>query len=356
VTSTTARARAGLDPRESGGPIGPSPLVSFTRGSIVESTHFGSIAVVDAEGRLVASAGDADRHTFMRSSAKPFQAMAFVESGAGQAFRVSPAELALVAASHSGEARHTEGVRGLLGRAGLGEDALLCGRHPPLDTATRAALERSGQASSAAHHNCSGKHCGMVCACVHQGWDLRTYVRPDHPLQRRILDLMAAVTAIPRERIAVAIDGCGVPTFGVPLRSFAHAFARLAKTESLPPEHVESAHTVCEAMVSNPGMVAGDGRLDTRLMEAAGTRILAKGGAEACHGVALMDRGWGIAIKIEDGGGRAVAIAVLEALRQLEALRSAELAQLEEFARPPVRNYRDEIVGEGRPVFELERA
>jgi len=310
---------------------------------------------VDAGGRLVASVGDADRPTYMRSSAKPFQAMAFVETGAARAFGATPADLALVAASHSGEPRHTERVRGLLARAGLAEDVLLNGKHPPLHAPTRIALERSGEAASPAHHNCSGKHCGMVCACVHQGWDLRTYIRPDHPLQRRILDLMAWVTAIPRQDIAVAIDGCGVPTFGVPLRSFAYAFARLADTDRLPPEHCEAAVTVREAMVANPGMVAGEGRLDTRLMETAGGRILSKGGAEACHGVVLLDRGWGIAVKIEDGGARAVAPAVLEVLRQLEALTDVEVAQLQEYARPPVRNYRDEIVGEARPVFELQR-
>src|SRR5439155_21744039 len=141
----------------------------------------------------------------------------------------------------------------------------------------------------------------MVCACVHQNWDLRTYIRPDHPLQRRILRLVADVTAIGTERIDVAIDGCGVPTFGVPLRSFAYAFARLAKPDELSEEHCQAATSVMAAMVANPEMVAGEGRLDTRLMQACGDRVVSKGGAEACHGLALRDRGWGIAIKIEDG-------------------------------------------------------
>jgi L-asparaginase II len=337
------------------GTIDPAPLVAFTRGSSVESTHFGSIAIVDAEGQLIASVGDLERPTYMRSSAKPFQAMAFVETGAAAAFGVTPAELALIAASHSGEPRHTEAVRSLLERAGLTEEALLNGVHPPLHAPTRIALERAGEPPRPAHHNCSGKHCGMVCACVHQGWDLRTYIRPDHPLQRRVLSLIADVSAVARENISLAIDGCGVPTFGLPLSSFAQAFARLARAETLPDRHCGAAQTVRDAMLANPGMVAGEGRFDTRLMEAAGGRVLSKGGAEACQGLALLDRGWGIALKIEDGGARAVAVAAIEALRQLDALTERELEPLVEQARPPVRNYRDEIVGEARPLFTLQR-
>jgi L-asparaginase II len=329
--------------------------VAFTRGAMVESTHFGSIAVIDADGRVIASTGDADRPTFLRSSAKPFQAMAFVETGAAAAFDVTPAELALIAASHSGEPRHTKTAREMLARAGLTEAVLMCGVHPPLHAQTRRALERSDEPPSPLHHNCSGKHCGMLCACVHQSWDLRTYLRPDHPLQRRVLDLIADLTGVEPRRIALAVDGCGVPTFGVPLRSFAYAFARLAGGEALPDRHCDAARAVRSAMVGNPGMVAGDGRFDTRLMEATGGRILSKGGAEACQGLALLDRGWGIAIKIEDGGGRAIAIAAIEALRQLNALDHAELDVLADQARPAVRSYRDEIVGEGRPIFELQR-
>jgi L-asparaginase II len=180
-------------------------------------------------------------------------------------------------------------------------------------------------------------------------------IRPDHPLQRRILDLIADVTVVSRRDIAIAIDGCGVPTFGVPLRSFAYAFARLAEPQRLPSQHGSAGQRVRDAMIANPGTVAGTGRLDTRVMETAAGCVLAKGGAEACHGAALLDRGWGIAIKIEDGGVRAVAVALRETLRQLDALGDAKLAQLEGFARPLVRNYREEVVGEGRPVFQLHR-
>ena len=333
-----------------------SPLVTLTRGDRRESTHYGSIAVVDASGHMIASVGDPERPTFLRSSAKPFQAMVVVETGAADRFAVSPAELAVIAASHSGEPRHTEAVRGLLARAGLPIGALQPGTHPPLHAQTRQVLERNGEPPSVLHHNCSGKHCGMVCACVDEGWDIRTYVRPDHPLQRRVLSLLSEVAGIPSSDIPIAIDGCGVPTFALPLTAFARAFALLADVSALDAVHQESAIRVRDAMLAHPQMVAGEGRFDTDLMARAGGRILAKAGAEGCYGVALLDRGWGLALKIEDGNARAVPVAAAEALRQLDALTEADLSTLASHVRPSVRNYRDEVVGEALPAFTLTRS
>jgi L-asparaginase II len=195
----------------------------------------------------------------------------------------------------------------------------------------------------------------MVCACVAQGWDLRTYVRSDHPLQRRVRTLLAQAAGVPSEGIQIAIDGCGVPTFALPLTAFARAFARLADATALPAEHQAAAVRVRDAMIAHPEMVAGEGRFDTDLMLATGGRILAKAGAEGCYGAALLDRGWGLALKIEDGNARAVAIAVAEALRQIDALTASEVEALASHARPLVANYRGEIVGEAVPVFELAR-
>lgn len=332
----------------------PVPLVAFSRGTVDESIHSGSIAIVDASGRLVASAGDPERITTMRSAAKPFQAMAVVEAGVAERFSLTTEEVALIAASHSGEPRHTQLVGALLDRAGLRSEDLQCGTHPPLHQATRAELEKRGQAPTVLHHNCSGKHCGMLCACVACGWDRRTYLRPDHPMQRAAMELIASVVDLPPSGIQVAIDGCGLPTYGVPLRSLALGFARLAHLSGLG-GHAASAHQVRDAMIAHPDVVAGEGRLDTDLMRAAPGRLLAKAGAEACYGVALLDRGWGLALKIEDGGARAVSVAVVEALRQVEALTAEEAASVQRHARPLVRNYRDEIVGWGRPVYTLTR-
>ncbi|HZT07000.1 MAG TPA: asparaginase [Chloroflexota bacterium] len=332
-----------------------APLVSVSRGSQIESVHCGSIAVCDTEGKLVAVVGDPERLTYLRSSAKPFQAMAVVETGAVDRFAMTEAEIALIASSHSGEPRHTRSVAGLLARAGLAADDLQCGAHPPLHAHTRATLEASGQPPTALHHNCSGKHCGMLCACVHQGWDARTYLRPDHPMQRRNLALIADAASLPARDIAIAIDGCGVPTFGMPLRSFATAFARLARHDTLG-SHDEAGRRVATAMLAHPEMVAGEGRFDTALMERAGGRVLVKSGAEGCCGISLPERGWGIALKIEDGNARAVPSAAVATLRAVNVLTEADESALADFARPPIRNYRGEIVGEIAATFRLDLA
>jgi L-asparaginase II len=333
-------------------PMTSVPLVDFTRGDLVESTHFGSIAVADANGRLVSAAGTPERITILRSAAKPFQAMSVLETGAAERFQFTPSEIALLASSHSGEPRHTMTVSSLLARAGLESDALQNGLHPPLHGPTRAALERAGEPPSPLHHNCSGKHCGMLCACVHEGWDRRTYLRPDHPLQRRILALVAELAGMPERSVRIGIDGCGVPSFGMPLLAIATAFARLAVLDGNQP-HGDAAARVRGAMLVHPEMVGGEGRFDTDLMGIASGRILAKAGAEACYGAALVEQGIGIAVKIEDGGARAVSPVVVAALRQLGALDEREVEALGEHARPAVRNYRGEITGEASTVFTL---
>jgi L-asparaginase II len=333
-----------------------APLVAFTRGPILESIHYGSIAVVNADGRLLASVGDPERLTTLRSTAKPFQAMAVVETGAFDHFSGTAPELALIAGSHSGEPRHTEAVADMLARAGLGADALQTGTHPPLDAATRADLDASGQPPTVLHHNCSGKHTGMLWCCIHRGWDERTYVRPDHPLQRRIRSIVAVASSWPEADIPLGTDGCSVPTFALPLSALAHAFARFGSGQGLSETHAVAAGRVRGAMLDHPDMVGGTGRFDTDLMSAAPYRIVSKAGAEGCHVIAAMEAGWAVAAKIEDGSARAAPVALLEALRQLGILADAELDALSSHACPSVRDYRNEIVGEARPVFTLSAA
>lgn len=331
----------------------PVPLVAFTRGPVLESIHYGSIAVVDAEGHLIAGAGDPDRLTTLRSAAKPFQAAVVVETGAFDHFAGTEPELAVIAGSHSGEPRHTEAVASMLVRAGLGTGALQTGIHPPFHDGTREELAAAGVAPTQLHHNCSGNHCGMLWACVHRQWDERTYVRMDHPLQRRIRSTLGVFSAWPETQIQIGIDGCSAPTFALPLFSMARAFARLASDGGLTETHAQAARRVRTAMVTCPEMVGGEGRFDSGLMAAAEGRILSKAGAEGCHGIALLDRGWALAVKIEDGAARAAPLAVVEALRQLDALAESQLDALSTHANPVIRNYRGEIVGEGRPLFEL---
>lgn len=329
------------------------PLVAFTRGPVLESIHYGSVAVVDAEGRLIASVGDPSRLTTLRSAAKPFHAMAVIETGAFDRFGGGGAQLALIAGSHSGEPRHTEMVADMLERAGFSADVLQTGTHLPYHEATRETLLRQGLDPSVLHHNCSGNHCGMLWACAHREWDERTYARPDHPFQRRIRSLVGVVSDWPEAEMPVGVDGCTAPTFALPLWSLAEAYARLSAGQGLTETHAASARRVRTAMLEYPEMVGGEGRFDTELMVAGKGRVLSKSGAEGCHALALLGGGWGIALKIEDGASRAAPVVAMEVLRQLGALDAGTADLLAGHGRPIVRNYRAEIVGEARPLFSL---
>jgi L-asparaginase II len=314
------------------------------------------VAVVDRDGRLVAAAGDFERLTTLRSTAKPLQAMAMLETGAFDRYSGTPAELALIAGSHSGEPRHTEAVAGMLHRAGLGPDALQTGVHPPFDEVARSQLEARGERPNALHHNCSGKHTGMLWACCHREWDERTYVRPDHPLQRRIRSLIGVLADWPAEEIPLGIDGCTVPTFALPLVSLARTFARFTAGSGMSETHAVAAGRVRGAILEHPEMVGGTGRFDTDLMRAAAQGVVSKAGAEGGHVFGVLEAGCGIAIKIEDGGSRAAAVAGVEVLRQLELLPAAAVDALQGHARPLVRDFRGEVVGEGHPMLKLRRA
>ena len=329
------------------------PLVAFTRGLVLESIHYGSVAVVDSRGEIIASVGDPDRLTTLRSSAKPLQAMAVVETGAIDRFSGTAAELAVIAGSHSGEPGHTDTVARMLERVGFSAETLQCGTHVPFDREPADTLARQGLEPSPLHHNCSGNHTGMLWACAAREWDERTYVRPDHPLQRRIRSVIGVMSDWPEAEIPIGIDGCTAPTFSLPLLSLALAYARIAAVDELTETHAEAARRVREAMVEHPEMVGGEGRFDTDLMRAGSGRLLSKSGAEGCHALAVLGSGWGIGVKIEDGAARAGPIVALEVLRQLSVLEPAALASLARHANPIVRNHRGEVVGEGHPLFAL---
>jgi L-asparaginase II len=342
------------------------PLVQATRGNMVEIVHRGALAVVDSTGRTIAQAGDPNWVVCMRSSAKPFQLLPLVESGAAERLGFGARELAVMAASHSGSDAHVETVGGILARLGLDEGALLCGTHPPIDRQAAEALVRAGKEPRPLHHNCSGKHAGMLAFAVSQGWPIEDYTDPAHPAQARILQTLSAMADWPVQQIEVGIDGCSLPVFGLPLRQAALAYARLADPRDLPEPRRGACRRIVAAMMAYPDMVAGRGRFDTALMRAGGGRIVAKGGAQGYQGVGVLPeaapggRGVGLALKIEDGNGqRGTPPATLEALRQLgilDGLEASALAELEDFGPRPLYNYRHLPVGNLAPVFALESA
>jgi L-asparaginase II len=281
------------------------PLVEVRRGGRIESLHRGAVAVVDRDGRLLYHAGPPDLATFLRSAAKPLQAIPLVESGAAGALGLTGEELAVVCASHTGRPAHLEAVRSILRKAGLTEAALRCGPHPPGDAGSARALVRDGRDPEPIHNNCSGKHAGMLAGCRHRGWPVETYPAPDHPLQREIASVVAACCGIEASAMPVGVDGCSVPTFHVRLRDAARAFAVLADPRALPAARRAAIHRIAEAMRRHPEMIGGRGRLNTVLQARLADRLVCKTGAEAMFGVGLPARGWGVAVKIEDGNSRA---------------------------------------------------
>jgi L-asparaginase II len=341
-------------------------LVEVTRGDRVESRHRGSVALVAPDGELLSSYGDPDELVFIRSAAKPFQLAPFVASGRFDAYNFpSPIEaLAVFAASHSGEDRHVRIVQALLREGGLTRDVLACGVHPPFDVETAQRLIRDGEPLTPLRHNCSGKHSAMALHAKAAGWQIETYWQPDHPIQQLALDTIAVMSGVARSDVVTATDGCGVVSFGLPLRGLALAFARLADPSGIGDAPLRKAlERIRDAMMAHPELVAGERRrLDTALMRAAPGRLVAKAGAEGVQGIALL-AGWrgrggpaaGVAIKIEDGdaSNRARNVAACHALHQLGVLDDAGLERLAEYASPPILDPRGDAAGEVRPAFEL---
>jgi len=330
------------------------PLVEVIRSGRVESVHYGAVAIVKANGDLVAHVGDPDLVAYLRSTAKPIQLLPLIESGGADRFGFSDRELAVMAASHSGEPRHVETVQGILHKIGLDESALQCGAHTPRSEESIRLLRESGRESTPIYNNCSGKHAGMLAHAIHRGLSTHDYLDPQHPIQIAIFNALADMSGVAPESIGVGVDGCSAPCFALPLRACATAFARLADPASLPEARRNALRRIAHAMTAHPEMIGGEKRLDTDLMRAMGSRVVSKGGAEGYYGIALMSNGLGIAMKTADGdGARSSGPTVIETLRQLGALDEAALDALRAYHTPIVKNHRGLEVGEIRPVFQL---
>lgn len=279
-------------------------LAIVRRNGFTESRHFGSLLALDANGEVALSLGQPDATILPRSTVKPLQALACLTAGAP----LTGADLAIAAASHTGEEAHVEVVRGILARAGLGENALGCPVDRPENEATFEGMILRGEPRSAVRMNCSGKHAAMLLTCVVNGWSTEDYLDPNHPLQKHIRATMEEATD--EEVTVVAIDGCGAPLFGVTVRGIATAFRLLVTAPADSP-----AGLVAAAMREFPFFVGGSAHENSGLMESV-PGVLAKGGAEGVIGVAASN-GSSVSMKVIDGNPRAttlIAIRVLGAL------------------------------------------
>ncbi|MBK5187163.1 MAG: asparaginase [Gemmatimonadaceae bacterium] len=315
------------------------------RGDTIESRHRVHAVVRDAEGAVLGSAGDADFLTVWRSCAKPFQLFSFVESGGFDACGWGNEELALACASHGGEPEHVALAARMLKSIGLEEGDLACGAHEPMTRRGVRLMHQAGLAPTRLHNNCSGKHAGMLAFARTQSWSTMGYERLGHEVQDRALAQIARWSGSPRDDMQLMVDGCGVVAVGLPLGALALAFARLgaaaARGDEVPARIVAS-------IAAHPFLFGGTDRFDTVLIEETEGRIISKVGAEGVHAVSIPDAGIAVAIKVEDGAARAQHPATLKLLQLLRVLPDELPPRLAAFARTPIMNTRNELVGEVR--------
>ena len=351
------------------------PIFEVTRGEIVESVHFGAAAVVDSNGRLLAWYGEPNLVTFLRSSAKPFQALPFIEHDGDQAFHLTSKEVAILCSSHEGTDEHVDVVKGIQAKVGVQESDLLCGTHLLSNLSTVEAMRSRGETLTPNRNNCSGKHTGMLAYARLRGLPIGDYINPGHPIQKTILETFSEMCSVQPDQVEKGIDGCSAPNFAVPLYNAALGYARLCDPRGLSLERAAACRRITSAMIANPVMVSGVGRIDTCLMDICTKRILAKGGAEGYMALGILggalgadSPGVGIVFKVSDGDSsmrntdgayynRVRPAVALEILKQLGYVSEKELDALSVFGPvKPVTNARKIVVGECRPAFTLQFA
>ena len=348
------------------------PLFELTRGQIVESIHYGAIAVVGANGKLLASYGDPQAVAFLRSSAKPFQVLPFVERGGVEHFGLTPRELALACASHEGSAMHLEAVSTMQKKIGIDESDLQCGVHMPSDAEMFRLLVQSGDLLTPNINNCSGKHTAMLAHAKMRDLPLDTYLDVKHPIQQDILTTFAEMCGIEHGKVELGVDGCSAPNFAVPLYNAALGFARLCDPRNLDEARAAACRKITSAMTTYPEMVSGFGEFDCELMKVGDGNIVTKRGAEGFQILGLLpgvldadSPGVGIAIKVSDGDAARMSIklesaprvrpaVVLEVLHQLKVLTSEQMQKLSAYGPvKQIKNHRGLVTGESRPAFHL---
>ncbi len=334
-------------------------LAKVFRGEIIESIHRGHLIVVDGAGETLFSVGDPETVTFWRSSAKAFQAIPFLRSGAAERFGFSEKEIALACGSHSGEPLHVETVRQMLDKIGLSEADLRCGTHLPFDEKRAVEMVRNDEKPTQLHNNCSGKHAAMLALAKYIGADLNSYEQLENPVQQAILDCVAEFSDVPQDELKIGLDGCAAPNFALPIRAMAKSFARLVRPpKNFDAETREACRRIVSATLAHPEMIGGTDRLDTMIIQAGRGKIVSKIGAEGVYSAGVLpsaqyQTGLGIAFKIEDGDDkRARAVVLVELLRQLKILGANDLKDISPLA---IHNRRGESVGKTRASFDINQ-
>ena len=333
--------------------MGNPVLVEVTRGERVESIHRGSIIVSDAKGRVVWSCGDVDKPVFPRSAVKAIQALPLLESGIADRLQLNDEEIALAVASHSGEPAHALVAERMLVKAGRGKSCLECGAHWPMGEAATRALAKTGAEPTALHNNCSGKHAGFVCLACGLDEDPAGYVKPDHIVQKRVTEALASMTGAGFAADLCGTDGCSIPTYAIPLTSLAKAFAQIGTGEGVGPERGKAFARIRKAVAAHPFMVAGTGRFDTDAMSIFGERLFCKTGAEGVYCASLPEQGLGIAMKCDDGAGRATQVMMAAVIAHYLPMSEQERQRFEPLLTPQLVNWNKITVGQLRSALRF---
>jgi len=329
------------------------PLIELTRGGTLECQHFGAVAVVNTQGKLLAHAGDAHWLTFSRSTLKALQALPFMEAGGPKQLGYTPAQIAMLCASHNGEDSHVAQTQDMLDKAGLTYKALRCGCHVPSIFAQLETSPPPGYTYDERHNNCSGKHAGFLGYCVLHGLSLDDYIDPNHPLQQGIRRDVARATNMDASDFKMGIDGCSAPNYALPLTNLAQGYARLA-SGARDSEFGESFAALSDAMTAHPDLVSGTGRNDLAFMQAGRGDWVTKVGADGVQVVGSKSRGEALAIKIIDANKPALFAATVEVLDQLGWMDDAQREALKPWRAQIIVNARGLVVGERRPAFTLQ--
>jgi len=319
-------------------------LVEVIRGDMVESFFRGAYVVMDTNGQVIDAVGNVEREIYPRSALKPVQAIGMIESGAAETFHLSLAEIALACASHNGEDYHVHLINKWLARLGLTCEVLECGIHASMDKETAFALARQGRDLTFAHNACSGKHTGFITQALHLGVPIENYTHIDHPVQQYVNRVIEDIIEIDIKEAPKGIDGCQVPVIGMPLKNLAQGMAKLAHSQSLGPVLSQAAQTMVVALQTHPGLIAGTGRFCSAITQESKGKIIAKMGADGVFAAILPEKGWGIALKIDDGHLKAAEVALMGVLKKHHLL--SQDSAWDHWASPPVRTWNHQTVGE----------
>jgi L-asparaginase II len=331
-------------------------LVEVIRSGIVESVHFGDIAVVNKNGDLLYYAGNPEQLSFFRSSAKPLILMSHLLKNIHVRFNLTLRELAIMASSHSGGGSHIEVLSGIAKKLGIRESELSCGIREPIGEKERYQLYKTGEVPGQFHNNCSGKHLGNIAACKAMGYSWDSVYDPFHPIQMDVRALISEFCGLPTGSIHIGVDGCGVPVFGVPLKNMALAYSRIFDTGFMNGKYADVQKLLHKAVTQNPDMIASDNSIDTQLIRLTEGDHFGKMGADGVFCIHIHSKGLGIAVKIQDGSIRAVDPAVIETLVQLKTLPSGIAEELEHFHYLPVKTWSGRVIGSITPVFALKKS